>query len=131
MLNLNILFEDFILFFIGGITYIFIEITYRGYSHISMFIVGGLCFLLITFINEIPLKLPILLQMAISCLLITSIELISGIILNISLHLNVWDYSLERFNFLGQVCLKASLCWLFLSLPAIYIGNFIKSKFTK
>ena len=45
LLNLNILREYLVLFIIGGITYVLIEISYRGYSHISMFIVGGFCFI--------------------------------------------------------------------------------------
>lgn len=129
MLNLNILRENLILFLIGGVIYVFIEIAYRGYSHISMFIVGGLCFLLISSLNELPFKMSLISKMFISCLLITSIELVSGIIINIFLNLNVWDYSLEKFNFLGQICFKASVCWFFLSLPAIYMSNFIKSFF--
>lgn len=127
LLNLNIWREYLVLFLIGGIVYVLIEISYRGYSHISMFLVGGLCFVLISFLNEFPFKISLVLQMIISCLLITGIELITGIIVNIFLHLNVWDYSLEKFNFLGQICLKASITWFFLSLPGIYIGNFIKS----
>lgn len=131
LLNLNIFREYLILFLIGGIVYVFIEIAYRGYSHISMFIVGGLCFVLMSSLNEFPFKIPLILQMVISCLLITGIELISGVIVNILFHLNVWDYSLEKFNFLGQICLKASIAWFFLSLPGIYMGNFIKSIFAQ
>ena len=116
-----------IMFFTGGFLYCALEILMRGYSHISMFLVGGLCFVLISSLNEFPFKISLVLQMIISCLLITGIELITGIIVNIFLHLNVWDYSLEKFNFLGQICLKASITWFFLSLPGIYIGNFIKS----
>ena len=127
MLNLNLIREYLILFLIGGIIYVFIEIIYRGYSHISMFIVGGLCFVLISSLDELPFKISLISKMIISCLIITAIELISGIIVNIFFHMNVWDYSYEKFNFLGQICFKASLCWFFLSLPAIYIGNFIKS----
>ncbi len=127
MLNLNPLRNYLILFLIGGIIYVLIEIAYRGYSHISMFIVGGICFVFMSSLNELPFKIPLILQMFISCLFITGIELISGVILNIFLHLNVWDYSLNKFNFLGQICLKASIAWFFLSLPGIYMGNFLKS----
>ena len=130
LLNLSILREYLVLFIIGGITYVLIEISYRGYSHISMFIVGGFCFILVSSLNEFPFEMPLVLQMLISCVLITGIELISGVIVNIFFHMNVWDYSLEKFNFLGQICLKASICWFFLSLPAIYMGNLIKSMFT-
>ena len=130
LLSLNTFREYFTLFLLGGILYVLIEIGYRGYSHISMFIVGGICFILISSIGEfIPFKISIFLQMLISCILITSVELISGLIINIFLNLNVWDYSLNKFNLLGQICLKASITWFFLSLPAIYIGKFIKSFF--
>lgn len=124
--------EYLTLFLVGGSLYVLIEIAYRGFSHISMFIVGGICFILISSISEFaPFKIPIIMKMLISCILITLVELISGIIINIFLNLHVWDYSLNKFNFLGQICLKASIVWFFLSLPAIYLGDFIKSFFTK
>ena len=113
MLNLSILREYLVLFIIGGITYVLIEISYRGYSHISMFIVGGFCFILVSSLNEFPFEMPLVLQMLISCLLITGIELISGVIVNIFFHMNVWDYSLEKFNFLGQICLKERIVCIF------------------
>ena len=124
--------ESLTFFLVGGSLYVLIEIAYRGFSHISMFIVGGICFILISSISEFaPFKIPIIMKMLISCILITLVELISGIIINIFLNLHVWDYSLNKFNFLGQICLKASIVWFFLSLPAIYLGDFIKSFFTK
>ena len=130
MYDLRHLREYLTLFLIGGSIYVLIEIIYRGFSHISMFIVGGICFVLISSINDlVPFKIPLLGQMLISCLLITFIEFLSGIIINIFLNLNVWNYSSEIFNHLGQICLKASVAWFFLSLPAIYLGNFIKSLF--
>lgn len=130
MYDLSHLREYLTLFLIGGSIYVLIEIIYRGFSHISMFIVGGICFVLISSINDlVPFKIPLLGQMLISCLLITFIEFLSGIIINIFLNLNVWNYSSEKFNLLGQICLKASVAWFFLSLPAIYLGNFIKSLF--
>ena len=129
-MSLNTFREYLILFLIGGSIYVLIEICYRGYSHISMFIVGGICFILISSISELaPFKIPIVFQMLIACLLVTFVELISGIIINIFLNLNVWDYSSDKFNFLGQICLKASVAWFFLSLPAIYMANFITSLF--
>lgn len=135
MYNLSSLssFREYLtLFLVGGSLYVLIEIAYRGFSHISMFIVGGICFILISSISEFaPFKIPIIMKMLISCILITLVELISGIIINIFLNLHVWDYSLNKFNFLGQICLKASIVWFFLSLPAIYLGDFIKSFFTK
>lgn len=124
---LNTSLKYFTLFLIGGITYYFIEIAYRGYSHVSMVIVGGLCFILIGSINEFSNKdIPLLLQMLISVLLVDIVELISGIIINRILLLNVWDYSGLRFNFLGQISLNSSIAWFFLSLLAIYIDDLLR-----
>ena len=41
------------LFLLGGLAYVFIEILFRGFSHISMFALGGICFILCGGINEI------------------------------------------------------------------------------
>ena len=123
----NSILKYLVLFLIGGITYYFIEIAYRGYSHFSMIIVGGICFILIGSINEFSNKeIPLLIQMLISVILINIVELISGIIINKILLLNVWDYSQLRFNFLGQISLNSSIAWFFLSLIAIYIDDLLR-----
>ncbi|MEW9078685.1 putative ABC transporter permease [Terrisporobacter glycolicus] len=124
---LNTILKYLTLFLIGGITYYFIEIAYRGYSHYSMVIVGGLCFILIGSINEFSNKeIPLLLQMLISVLLVDIVELISGIIINRVLLLNVWDYSQLKYNFLGQISLNSSIAWFFLSLFAIYMDDLLR-----
>ena len=127
MQNLNNILKYFTLFIIGGISYYFIEIIYRGYSHFSMIIVGGICFVLIGAINEFSNKeVPLLLQMILAVLIVDTIELISGIIINKVLILNVWDYSNLRFNLLGQISLRSSIAWLFLSLLAIYMDDLLR-----
>ncbi|WP_434797527.1 putative ABC transporter permease [Terrisporobacter vanillatitrophus] len=124
---LNTTLKYLTLFLIGGITYYFIEIAYRGYSHFSMVIVGGLCFILIGSINELSNKeIPLLLQMLISVLLVDIVELISGIIINRILLLNVWDYSQLKYNYLGQISLNSSIAWFFLSLFAIYMDDLLR-----
>lgn len=124
---LNTILKYLTLFLIGGITYYFIEIAYRGYSHYSMVIVGGLCFILIGSINEFSnTEIPLLLQMLISVLLVDIVELISGIIINRVLLLNVWDYSQLKYNFLGQISLNSSIAWFFLSLFAIYMDDLLR-----
>ena len=127
MQNLNNTLKYFTLFIIGGISYYFIEIIYRGYSHFSMIIVGGICFVLIGAINEFSNKeVPLLLQMILAVLIVDTIELISGIIINKVLLLNVWDYSKLRFNLLGQISLRSSIAWFFLSLLAIYMDDLLR-----
>ena len=127
MKNLNIALKYLTLFLIGGIAYYFIEILYWGYSHFSMIIVGGLCFILIGSIDEFSNKeIPLLLQMIISVLIIDIIELFSGIIINKLLLLDVWDYSSLRYNFLGQISLRSSIAWFFISLLAIYMDDLLR-----
>lgn len=116
-----------ILFALGGIFYIIIELLWRGMSHWSMFFLGGACFSVIGLINEYSRgRLPILLQMAISVAVITSLEFAAGYILNIRLGLNVWDYSDLRFNIMGQVSLYYTVLWFFLSLVCILVDDWFR-----
>ena len=117
-----------LLFFLGGFLYGAVEILFRGYSHISMFIAGGLCFLLIGGINEIfPEDISLFSQMFLSAIGITVIEFVVGVIVNLWLGLGVWDYSKLPYNFLGQICLLYSFYWFFLSLPAIFLDDYIRA----
>ena len=50
---MNKLLKYFILFAIGGSIYISLEIFWRGYSHWTMGILGGICFIILGLINEI------------------------------------------------------------------------------
>ena len=127
MIKLDTISKYLTLFLIGGISYYFIEILYRGYSHFSMIIVGGLCFVLIGCINNFSnTEIPLFIQMLISVFIVDIIELLSGIIINIILGLNVWDYSNLPFNLLGQISLRSSIAWFFLSLLAIYLNDLLK-----
>ena len=90
----------------GGCVYFLIEMAWRGHSHWTMAVLGGVCFVLIGDINEfIPWNMPLVLQGAIGSGTVTLLELVSGIILNLWLGLGIWDYSNMPFNFLGQICL--------------------------
>lgn len=119
-------FKYFILLLVGGTAYYVIEVLARGFSHWTMFLVGGICFILIGLINEITPKIALLKQMGISAIIITLIEFISGCILNIWLGLNIWDYTDEPFNLLGQINLKHSLYWFLLSSVGIIIDDYIR-----
>lgn len=117
----------FLLFCTGGAIYYSIEILYRGHSHPSMFILGGLCFVIVGLLNEvIPWDMPIEYQVIIGTLCITILEFISGCILNLWLKLNVWDYSNLPFNILGQVSLYFMLAWIPLTLIAINLDDWIR-----
>lgn len=111
----------------GGVIYYFIELAYRGYSHYTMILVGGLCFVCIGLLNELyTYKMSLIKQMIISCVIVTVIELIAGAILNILLKLKIWDYSNLKFNLFGQISLRTSIIWFFLALPAIYLDDYLR-----
>lgn len=118
--------KHLILFTIGGVAYVCIELLARGFSHWTMFVVGGLCFFLVGAINEVTPKMALIKQMAISCVIITAIEFLSGCILNIGLGLDIWDYSDEFGNLFGQICLKHSCYWFLLSLVGIVLDDYIR-----
>lgn len=114
------------MFLLGGYAYCIIEVLTRGYSHISMLIAGGLAFLLIGETYEITKhKLPAPVMMLIGAVIITTIELVSGIIVNLVLKLQVWDYSIYTFNYKGQICLLFSVIWYLLSYSIYHLFHII------
>ena len=125
-MKLNNITKNIIIFIIFGISYYLLEILWRGYSHWTMIIVGGLCGLLIGLINEITPKMNTVLQMLLGSVIVTIIEFVTGYIINIKLDLNIWDYSNLRFNILGQVSLLFSMLWFFLSYIVIKLDDCIR-----
>ena len=118
------------LFFVGATIYVVIEKLYRGYSHWTMFLLGGICFIALGLINEvIPWDMPLLLQMFIGGVIITILEFITGCVVNLWLGWNVWDYSELPFNLWGQISLFSSIVWVGLSLVGIVLDDFIRWKF--
>ncbi|MCL1789551.1 MAG: putative ABC transporter permease [Oscillospiraceae bacterium] len=117
-----------LLFTAGGFIYGTVEIIHRGFTHVSMFIVGGICFLLIGALRCSKRNIPVTVRMLLSAMMITLLELTSGIIVNVWLGLNVWDYSEEPLNFMGQICLHASAMWVFLSFIGIYVDDFARRR---
>lgn len=119
-----------VLFFFGGLVYYLIEILWRGYSHWTMIILGGFCFVVVGLINNIlPWNMVIELQALIGAVLITSLEFIVGLIVNVNLGWDIWDYSNVPFNFLGQICLPFSLLWYMLSIIVIFTDDYIRHIF--
>lgn len=113
----------------GGLMYLMVELLWRGHTHWSMYLVGGLCFICIGLLNEIfPWNMPLLMQLTLAAIEVTVIELVAGLIINIGLGWNVWDYSNMPFNILGQVCLPYMILWFFLAFPAILLDDYLKHK---
>ena len=116
-----------LLFVFGGLMYMGVEILFRGYTHFSMFFVGGLCFVLVGGINEkLPWNMAFVSQMMIASLLVTAVEFAAGVILNLVLGLGVWDYSTLPYNLLGQISLIFSVGWFFLSAIGILLDDWLR-----
>ncbi|MCD7860082.1 MAG: putative ABC transporter permease [Firmicutes bacterium] len=96
------------LFALGGTAYFTLECVWRGFSCGSMFLLGGLCFLLIGKIGQTAL--PLAAQLLLSAAMVTALELLTGLAVNRDY--SVWDYRALTCNFLGQICLIFSLLWL-------------------
>lgn len=117
------------LFLIGGFSYFYIEILYRGYSHFSMIICGGLALIFCGLLNQLMnFHISLITQMILSSLIITGLEFITGCIVNLKFHWNVWDYSSMPYNLYGQICLAYSFIWLVLSLLCIFLDDLIRWK---
>ncbi len=118
-----------LLFLIGGAAYVGVETLWRGFSHPSMFVLGGLCFVLAGLINEVlPWYLDLSLQALLGAALITAAEFICGLIVNLWLGLGVWDYSALPFNLLGQISLQYFLLWIPLSVLAIWLDDLLRHR---
>ena len=108
--------KNCVLFYTGGATYFSLELLYRGRSHGSMFLAGGLCFLLIGQLNRVRPRLPLPLRAVVGALIVTMVELATGMAVNRQ-H-QVWDYRDQPGNFMGQICPLFTVLWIPLSLAA-------------
>jgi len=115
----------------GAASYSILEILWRGFTHWTMFFVGGACFLAI-YINELFSNGKRLWKRClVGCLTITSIEFVAGCIINIALKWNVWDYSKTKPQFLGQICLLYSALWFFLCIPICSLCKLFRTLFRR
>lgn len=95
-----------------------------------MFVLGGLCFIVIGLLNEkYTSDMPLAAQMIIGAFAVTLLEFISGCILNLQMGLKVWDYSDIPFNILGQVCLPYTILWLLLTPVCIVVDDYLRYAF--
>ncbi len=126
---LPIFYKYLFLFLLGGFAYFYMEILFRGYSHFSMIICGGLSFVFGGMLNQvIPIKMSFLTQMICSSLIITLFEFITGCIVNLKLGWNVWDYSALPYNLYGQICPAFTVLWLILSAVIIVTDDLVRWK---
>ena len=119
--------KDLILMSLGGLLYIGLELLWRGHTHWTMFVLGGICFFLIGCVNEvIPWCVPLWKQAVIGAGIITSLEFLTGLVVNRLLGWNVWDYSGTPLNVLGQICVPYMLLWIPVAVAAIVTDDYLR-----
>lgn len=118
--------EFLIVFGVGAFLYGGIEVAFRGYTHWSMFLTGGILFYTLYLIFGYIGKGRILLKCLMGCVIITTGEFLVGCIVNLTFGMNVWDYSDQVLNVFGQICLIFSLGWFFISIPASLLTDLIR-----
>ncbi|NBH72955.1 hypothetical protein D3Z51_13150 [Clostridiaceae bacterium] len=115
------------LFATGGLLYNLLEMAFRGWSHWTMFILGGICFICLGLINEIiPWEVPLWKQVLVGAGIITTLEFATGCIVNLWLGWQVWDYSQMPGNVLGQVCPQFFVLWVPVSLAGIVLDDYLR-----
>ena len=114
-------------FIFGSILYGLTEILWRGWTHWTMLLCGGLCFTLMYLVSGSELSL--FKKWVLSTCLITTVEFLTGCVVNLGLHWQVWDYSSMRLNLLGQICPQFILMWFLLSIPGMGLCQLLRRLF--
>ena len=68
---------------------------------------GGLMMLIVS----MPFRENLLLTYAAGCVGATALEYVTGVTMEALFKVRYWDYSKNRFNFQGQICLGSTLAW--------------------
>ena len=117
---------ELIVFVLGGAFYGLTEFIYRGWTHWTMVLTGGA--VVLTFYLLIPFlfNMNVILAALLGALIITAYEFSMGVIVNLWLHWDVWDYSSRPGNVLGQICPLYTAYWF-----AICLAFFSLIKYNK
>ena len=115
-----------VLFYAGGTAYMVMEFLWRGWSHGSMFLLGGICFVLLGTLHKKLQWVPLPIQLLLSAGIVTALELLTGLLVN--RNYPVWDYRDMPYDYLGQICLNYSLLWIPVSFLAILLYRWMEPK---
>ena len=106
----------------GALGYGGIEMLWRGRTHWTMLMLGGICFLCVYCI-AVSSQFSLPGKWTLCTFSITSLEFLCGIVVNLRLGWNVWDYSIMPGNLLGQICPLYALYWFLLSIPCTALAQ--------
>ena len=98
--------EYLFLWALGGTVYYSLEMVFRGFSHWTMFVLGGICLVFFTVQGQmLHWEDPMWRQILRCTIFVVSAEFITGIIVNKWFQLAIWDYSTMPLQLFGQICL--------------------------
>ncbi len=116
-------------FTVGALGYGGVEILWRGHTHWTMILTGGICLSFI-YLNEMHnFDAPIWKRCLAGSLVISLSEIIVGFVVNMLLGWDVWDYSSLPMNLFGQVCIIYSLLWFLLCFPVTGLCTWLRRAF--
>lgn len=111
---------------LGGSIYYWIEIWFRGFSHWSMFFLGGICFLFFYMQGHLlGFEEPLWRQLLRCVIFVTAMEFLTGLLVNKWLQLEVWDYSELPFQLFGQICLPFTILFSGLCAVGIILSGYV------
>lgn len=118
-------------FMIGGFIYCLIELIYRGYTDISMYILAGFCSVIMAGLNDLfsfDMQFP--LQVGVASVACIFGEYITGLLVN--QNFEIWDYRDLPGTFAdGQLNVVFCLAWFGLSIIGIPLLDYVEWKFMK
>ena len=114
----NSIWIDFVVFSLGAAAYGMMEILFRGYTHWTMVLTGGASVLTLYYLSGWLLAMPLFAAAAMGAVIVTFYEFFVGVVVNLRLGWDVWDYSSQPGNVLGQICpvftgIWFAICFLF------------------
>lgn len=120
------IFKYLILYLIGCSVYSIVELLYDGSTHYTMFILGGICFILGGLLNEIfSWEMTLFFQgIIIGVFIITPLELLFGLLFNSDY--SIWDYRHFIFNFKGQISLVFTMIWCVIGVLIVVIDDYLR-----
>ncbi|MBM6724589.1 putative ABC transporter permease [Pseudoflavonifractor phocaeensis] len=117
----------------GGTVYYFLEVIWKllreepeRISWTMLVVAIILCVPVERCGAELPWSCPLWLQALACAALVTVVELVAGLILNVWLCLGVWDYSHLPGNLWGQICPQFAAVWWGLCLMFIPVFDWLR-----
>lgn len=111
----------------GGVGYGLLELIWRGRTHWSMLLAGGLCFAVLGLLNlSLAGRMRFWTLAVMGAVSITAVEFGFGVVFNLCLQMDVWDYSHLPVNLYGQVCLPFTALWVIVSALGLRLDRFLR-----